>query len=173
VEAVALIVLSGYRGGGNGDSCNSPWGGRSWGHSMAVDDQLLLGRYQVGQLLAYGGMTEVHRGRDVVLGRNVAIKILRPDLARDATFLERFRREAQNSAALDHPAIVGVYDVGEEISSTGERLSFIVMEFVDGQTLREVLATEQRLQQQRALEIIAASVRRWSSVTGRGSSTAT
>jgi beta-lactam-binding protein with PASTA domain/predicted Ser/Thr protein kinase len=122
---------------------------------MTAQARLLGGRYQVGELLGYGGMAEVHRGRDLRLGRDVAIKMLRTDLARDATFQERFRREAQNSAALNHPAIVAVYDTGEEISSTGEKLPFIVMEFVNGRTLKEVLAAEQRLQPRRALEIIA------------------
>ena len=122
---------------------------------MTAQARLLGGRYQVGELLGYGGMAEVHRGRDLRLGRDVAIKMLRTDLARDATFQERFRREAQNSAALNHPAIVAVYDTGEEISSTGEKQPFIVMEFVNGRTLKEVLAQEQRLQPRRALEIIA------------------
>ncbi|MEV4348118.1 Stk1 family PASTA domain-containing Ser/Thr kinase [Actinoplanes sp. NPDC049596] len=122
---------------------------------MTAQARLLGGRYQVGELLGYGGMAEVHRGRDLRLGRDVAIKMLRTDLARDATFQERFRREAQNSAALNHPAIVAVYDTGEEISSTGEKQPFIVMEFVNGRTLKEVLAQEQRLPVRRALEIIA------------------
>src|SRR4051812_22701342 len=122
---------------------------------MTAQARLLGGRYQVGELLGYGGMAEVHRGRDLRLGRDVAIKMLRTDLARDATFQERFRREAQNSAALNHPAIVAVYDTGEEVSATGEKLPFIVMEFVNGRTLKEVLAQEQRIQPRRALEIIA------------------
>ena len=122
---------------------------------MTAQARLLGGRYQVGELLGYGGMAEVHRGRDLRLGRDVAIKMLRTDLARDATFQERFRREAQNAAALNHPAIVAVYDTGEEVSATGDRLPFIVMEFVNGRTLKEVLATEQRIQPRRALEIIA------------------
>jgi serine/threonine-protein kinase len=122
---------------------------------MTAQARLLGGRYQVGELLGYGGMAEVHKGRDLRLGRDVAIKMLRTDLARDATFQERFRREAQNSAALNHPAIVAVYDTGEEVSSTGEKLPFIVMEFVNGRTLKEVLAAEQRIQPRRALEMIA------------------
>jgi serine/threonine protein kinase len=122
---------------------------------MTAQARLLGGRYQVGELLGYGGMAEVHKGRDLRLGRDVAIKMLRTDLARDATFQERFRREAQNSAALNHPAIVAVYDTGEEISATGEKLPFIVMEFVNGRTLKEVLAAEQRIQPRRALEMIA------------------
>ncbi|HEY2948354.1 MAG TPA: Stk1 family PASTA domain-containing Ser/Thr kinase [Micromonosporaceae bacterium] len=113
------------------------------------------GRYQVGELLGYGGMAEVHRGRDLRLGRDVAIKMLRTDLARDATFQLRFRREAQNAASLNHPAIVAVYDTGEEVGATGETLPYIVMEFVNGRTLKEVLAAEGRLMPRRALEITA------------------
>jgi len=117
--------------------------------------RLLGGRYQVGELLGYGGMAEVHRGRDLRLGRDVAIKMLRTDLARDDTFQLRFRREAQNAASLNHPAIVAVYDTGEERGSAGESLPYIVMEFVNGRTLKEVLAAEGRLLPRRALEIVA------------------
>ncbi|MFI6823042.1 Stk1 family PASTA domain-containing Ser/Thr kinase [Micromonospora sp. NPDC050187] len=122
---------------------------------MTAQARLLGGRYQVGELLGYGGMAEVHRGRDLRLGRDVAIKMLRTDLARDATFQMRFRREAQNAASLNHPAIVAVYDTGEETAPTGETLPFIVMEFVNGRTLKEVLGAEGRLQPRRALEITA------------------
>jgi len=117
--------------------------------------RLLGDRYQVGELLGYGGMAEVHRGRDLRLGRDVAIKMLRTDLARDNTFQMRFRREAQNAASLNHPAIVAVYDTGEERLPSGEIIPFIVMEFVNGRTLKEVLAAEGRLQPRRALEICA------------------
>src|SRR5262245_35726881 len=117
--------------------------------------RLLGGRYQVGELLGYGGMAEVHKGRDLRLGRDVAIKMLRTDLARDDTFQLRFRREAQNAASLNHPAIVAVYDTGEEQGATGESLPYIVMEFVNGRTLKEVLAAEGRLMPRRALEITA------------------
>ncbi|MFF5172436.1 Stk1 family PASTA domain-containing Ser/Thr kinase [Micromonospora sp. NPDC000089] len=122
---------------------------------MTAQARLLGGRYQVGELLGYGGMAEVHRGRDLRLGRDVAIKMLRTDLARDATFQMRFRREAQNAASLNHPAIVAVYDTGEETAPTGETLPFIVMEFVNGRTLKELLGVEGRLQPRRALEICA------------------
>ena len=117
--------------------------------------RLLGGRYQVGELLGYGGMAEVHHGRDLRLGRDVAIKLLRIDLARDATFQMRFGREAQNAAALNHPAIVAVYDTGEERAPTGESLPYIVMEFVNGRTLKEVLTAEGPLLPRRALEISA------------------
>ncbi len=122
---------------------------------MTRNVRLLNGRYEVGELLGYGGMAEVHRGRDIRLGRSVAIKRLRSDLAGDAMFLDRFRLEAQNSATLNHPAIVAVYDTGEESRPTGEQVPFIVMELVDGRTLRDVLAAERRIRPRRALEMIA------------------
>ncbi|MBV9312385.1 MAG: Stk1 family PASTA domain-containing Ser/Thr kinase [Pseudonocardia sp.] len=116
--------------------------------------RLLSDRYELGDTLGYGGMSEVHRGRDVRLGREVAVKVLRADLARDPQFQLRFRREAQNAAALNHPAIVAVYDTGETETEFGA-LPYIVMEFVDGRTLREIVKTEGPLTQQRVLEVMA------------------
>lgn len=113
-------------------------------------------RYQVGELLGRGGMAEVHEGQDQRLGRRVAIKILRPDLARDPAFLARFRREAQSAASLNHPNIVAVYDTGEDALASGSNDSivpFIVMELVEGITLRELLRSGQPLVPERALEI--------------------
>ena len=75
--------------------------------------QQLSDRYELGEILGFGGMSEVHLARDVRLHRDVAVKVLRADLARDPSFYLRFRREAQNAAALNHPAIVAVYDTGE------------------------------------------------------------
>lgn len=119
-----------------------------------TETRLLGGRYQIGELLGYGGMAEVHRGRDERLGRDVAVKVLRADLARDSQFQARFRREAQNAASLNHPSIVAVYDTGEEATPEGT-LPFIVMEFVEGRTLKEVLTAEGRIMPQRAMEIVA------------------
>ncbi len=116
--------------------------------------RLLSNRYELGETLGYGGMSEVHKGRDVRLGRDVAIKVLRADLARDAQFQERFRREAQNSAALNHPAIVAVYDTGETQTEYGP-LPYIVMEFVDGRTLRDMVKTQGPLSGKRAMEVMA------------------
>ncbi|CRK60744.1 Serine/threonine protein kinase PrkC, regulator of stationary phase [Alloactinosynnema sp. L-07] len=116
--------------------------------------RLLSNRYEIGETIGYGGMSEVHRGRDVRLSREVAVKVLRADLARDPQFQERFRREAQNAAALNHPAIVAVYDTGETRTETGP-LPYIVMEFVDGRTLRDIVKTEGPLSGQRAMEIMA------------------
>ncbi|RZT83284.1 serine/threonine-protein kinase [Pseudonocardia sediminis] len=116
--------------------------------------RLLSERYELGGTLGYGGMAEVHHGLDTRLSRDVAVKVLRADLARDPQFQLRFRREAQNSASLNHPAIVAVYDTGEIASDFGP-LPYIVMEFVDGQTLREIVKTTGPLTQQRVVEVMA------------------
>ena len=116
--------------------------------------RLLSERYELGETLGYGGMSEVHKGRDMRLSRDVAVKVLRADLARDPQFQMRFRREAQNAAALNHPAIVAVYDTGETESEFGT-LPYIVMEFVDGQTLREIVKGTGPLPQQRVIEVMA------------------
>jgi eukaryotic-like serine/threonine-protein kinase len=116
--------------------------------------RLLSNRYELGETLGYGGMSEVHRGRDTRLSRDVAVKILRADLARDPTFQLRFRREAQNAAALNHPAIVAVYDTGETDSENGP-LPYIVMEYVEGRTLRDIVKTEGPLPPRRAMEVMA------------------
>ncbi len=112
---------------------------------------LLGGRYQLGELIGTGGMADVRRGRDVRLGREVAVKVLRPDLARDPSFQARFRREAQAAASLNVPSIVSVYDTGEDPYG----VPYIVMENVEGRTLRDVLHEEGRLLPQRALELTA------------------
>ena len=100
-------------------------------------------------------MAEVRKGHDTRLGRVVAIKRLRTDLASDATFQARFRREAQSAASLNHPAIVAVYDTGEEPASDGSGVSqpYIVMEFVAGRTLRDILRDGRKILPERALEI--------------------
>ncbi|GAA0931128.1 Stk1 family PASTA domain-containing Ser/Thr kinase [Pseudonocardia zijingensis] len=116
--------------------------------------RLLSERYELGEVLGYGGMSEVHRGLDTRLGRDVAVKVLRADLARDPQFQMRFRREAQNAAALNHPAIVAVYDTGEVESEFGP-LPYIVMEYVDGQTLREIVKTQGPLSQRQVIEVMA------------------
>jgi eukaryotic-like serine/threonine-protein kinase len=102
---------------------------------------LINDRYEVGETIGRGGMATVHLGRDLRLGRQVAIKVLRPELARDSTFHERFKREAQSVAALNHHSIVSVYDTGEILAVTDEGVDrpFIVMEYVPGRTLRELI----------------------------------
>ena len=120
---------------------------------MSDEPRLLGGRYQLGSLLGRGGMAEVRRARDLRLGRDVAVKQLRVDLATDSTFQARFRREAQSAAGLNHPNIVAVYDTGEEPDpTTGVQVPYIVMELVDGHTLREILRTGRQIQPEKALE---------------------
>jgi serine/threonine-protein kinase len=113
------------------------------------------GRYELGELLGRGGMAEVRKGTDTRLGRTVAVKRLRTDLASDVTFQARFRREAQSSASLNHPSIVAVYDTGEEPANDGSGVSqpYIVMEFVAGRTLRDILREGRKILPERALEI--------------------
>jgi serine/threonine-protein kinase len=116
--------------------------------------QHLSDRYELGEILGFGGMSEVHLARDTRLHRDVAVKVLRADLARDPSFYLRFRREAQNAAALNHPAIVAVYDTGEAETANGP-LPYIVMEYVDGVTLRDIVHTDGPIPPRRAIEIIA------------------
>lgn len=124
---------------------------------MEQTPRLLAGRYEVGELIGRGGMAEVHVGRDVRLGRTVAIKILREDLARDPSFQTRFRREAQSSAALNHPSIVAVYDTGEDVSTSANgstvNVPFIVMEYVEGHTVRDILRQGNPVPIDEAIEI--------------------
>ncbi len=124
---------------------------------MAEVPKLLGGRYEVGELLGRGGMAEVHDGYDSRLGRQVAIKMLRSDLARDQTFISRFRREAQSAAGLNHASIVAVYDHGEdaavEAGGAEVKVPFIVMEHVDGRTLRQFLTERGTLPPEEALRI--------------------
>ncbi|WP_408899670.1 Stk1 family PASTA domain-containing Ser/Thr kinase [Nocardioides sp. R1-1] len=102
-------------------------------------------------------MAEVRKGTDTRLGRVVAVKRLRTDLASDPTFQARFRREAQSSASLNHPAIVAVYDTGEERTThpdgSTEVVPYIVMEYVAGRTLRDILREGRKILPERALEI--------------------
>src|ERR1700750_159577 len=114
--------------------------------------RLLGGRYELDGVVGRGGMAEVYRARDLLLDRTVAIKTLRADLARDQTFQARFRREAQSAASLNHPSIVAVYDTGED-DTDGSHIPYIVMEYVDGRTLRDLLRDDRRLRPERALEI--------------------
>ena len=113
------------------------------GHPTLNTERILDGRYEVGELIGRGGMADVYLGRDSRLGRAVAIKVLRPDLARDPLFQSRFRREAQAVAGLNHASIVSVYDTGDQAPANGSpddpRLPFIVMEYVSGRTLRDLI----------------------------------
>ncbi|WP_432560435.1 Stk1 family PASTA domain-containing Ser/Thr kinase [Granulicoccus sp. GXG6511] len=111
-------------------------------------------RYELGRVIGRGGMAEVRRAYDTRLGRWVAIKELRPDLASDDTFQARFRREAQSAAGLNHPNIVAVYDTGEEYDPVSKlHIPYIVMELVEGHTLREILKDGRKILPERALEL--------------------
>jgi serine/threonine-protein kinase len=124
---------------------------------VSTAPRILGGRYEIGDLIGRGGMADVYLGHDARLGRQVAIKMLRSDLARDHNFLMRFRREAQSAASLNHPNIVAIFDSGEDevIDASGARhiLPFIVMEYVDGQTLRQRLAEVNRLDPAEAIKM--------------------
>jgi len=115
-----------------------------------TEPRVLGERYELGEGIGVGGMAEVFRGRDIRLGRDVAVKVLRADLAREPAFQGRFRREAQAAAGLNDPCIVSVFDTGET-----DGVPYIVMEYVEGRTLRDILQSEGRLLPQRALEVVA------------------
>ena len=110
---------------------------------MINNERLIAGRYRIGSLVGRGGMAEVYEGYDTRLGRTVAIKLLKSDLANDPSFEEKFRGEAQASARMAHPSIVRIYDAGEEetTDSNGNlvKTPFIIMELVKGKLLREVI----------------------------------
>lgn len=110
-------------------------------------DSLFGGRYKLGALIGSGGMADVYIAQDTRLAREVAVKVLRSDLARDPSFVARFRKEAFAAAGLNHPGIVAVYDSGEEPAP------YIVMELVNGRTLREIIHNGERVPLKRAVEI--------------------
>lgn len=114
----------------------------------------LGGRYRLGAKIGTGGMSDVYAATDELLGRDVAVKMMRPDLARDQTFLERFRREAQNAAKLNHPAIVAVYDTGQTPEEDGS-VPYIVMERVNGETLRDIMRDEGKMRLTDAAKVMA------------------
>jgi serine/threonine protein kinase len=110
--------------------------------------KLLGERYLLGAMIGTGGMADVYTAQDQRLSREVAVKILRSDLAQDPSFVSRFRKEAKAAAGLNHPGIVAVYDSGEDPAP------YIVMELVEGHTLRELIHEGERIECDRALEII-------------------
>ena len=125
---------------------------------MNENERLIAGRYRIGQLVGRGGMAEVYEGYDTRLGRTVAIKLLKSDLANDATFEAKFRQEAQASARMAHPSIVRIYDAGEEETADANgnvvKTPFIVMELVRGRLLRE-LTQEGAVEVTRAVKFIS------------------
>jgi tRNA A-37 threonylcarbamoyl transferase component Bud32 len=118
---------------------------------MAVTAEVLGNRYELGRLIGAGGMADVYEGFDRLLGRQVAVKIPHPQLARDPAFLVRFRREASMAASLAHPGVVAVYDSGQD-----DGISYMVMEYVEGATLSEVLRAEGAFAPSRAADLAIA-----------------
>src|ERR1700722_12725031 len=115
-----------------------------------MSDQVLGGRYRLQRHLARGGMAEVYLAHDQLLDRPVAVKVLFPELVQDPSLVERFRREAQSAARLNHPNIVSVYDFGEDAG-----VFYIVMEYFAGQTLSDIIRAESPLPPRRAVAIAA------------------
>ena len=110
---------------------------------MTEGTRLLASRYEVGALIGRGGMSDVHVGTDIRLGRRVAVKLLKPTLATDPRFRVLFREEAQKAARMAHPTIVRVFDAGEETvrepNGLETQVPYIVMEFVDGRLLKDIV----------------------------------
>jgi protein kinase-like protein len=117
----------------------------------------LGGRYELRSLLATGGMGQVWRGRDTLLDRDVAVKVLRSEYTGDRSFLERFRAEARHTAALSHPNIATLHDYGETEADGpggGEHVAWLVMELVEGESLADLLARESPLDPARAAGLL-------------------
>ncbi|GAA2760250.1 Stk1 family PASTA domain-containing Ser/Thr kinase [Actinopolymorpha rutila] len=128
--------------------------GPSGDAERTVPRRVLGGRYELHEELGHGGMAVVWAGIDLRLGRRVAVKTLRPEHAADSTFQARFRREAQSAASLNHHSIVAVYDNGEG-DLNGVSVPYIVMEYVEGRTLRDVLREGRPILPERALEVVS------------------
>ncbi|HEY8985249.1 MAG TPA: protein kinase [Streptomyces sp.] len=122
-----------------------------WGNGGLVGD----GRYRLTRRLGRGGMAEVFAAEDVRLGRTVAVKLLRSDLAEDPTSKARFTREAQSVAGLNHHSIVAVYDSGEDVMANGQAVPYIVMEIVEGRTIRDLLMNAEAPGPEQALIIVS------------------
>ena len=119
--------------------------------------RILSGRYELLEKIGDGGMAVVYKGKDKLLNRYIAVKILRPEFTKDATFVENFKRESQAAAGLSHPNIVGVYDVGRE-----GNINYIVMELIDGDTLNTIIEKEAPMDYRKVIDIskqVAAALR--------------
>lgn len=117
---------------------------------MIVKGQKINDRYEVRKLIGEGGMANVYLGYDTILERDVAIKVLRGDLADDEKFVRRFRREAQSASLLNHPNIVQIYDVGEDDGNF-----YIVMEYINGQTLKQLIKKRGKLSVPETIDIMS------------------
>ena len=110
--------------------------------------RILSGRYELLEKIGDGGMAVVYKGKDKLLNRFIAVKILRPEFTKDATFVENFKRESQAAAGLSHPNIVGVYDVGRE-----GNINYIVMELIEGDTLNKIIEKEAPMDYRKVIDI--------------------
>ena len=110
--------------------------------------RVLSGRYELLEKIGDGGMAVVYKGKDKLLNRFIAVKILRPEFTKDATFVENFKRESQAAAGLSHPNIVGVYDVGRE-----GNINYIVMELIEGDTLNKIIEREAPMDYRKVIDI--------------------
>ncbi|MCW2289358.1 serine/threonine-protein kinase [Leucobacter luti] len=120
------------------------------------EQRILAGRYAIGEFVGQGGMATVYRGTDTKLGRQVAIKVMKAELAGDDQFRSRFRQEAQSASRMAHPTVVRVFDAGDDLIQTADgakRLPFIVMEYVEGKNLRQLTA-ERKLSPSEACRIV-------------------
>ena len=117
---------------------------------MIVKGQKINDRYEIRKLIGEGGMANVYLGYDTILERDVAIKVLRGDLADDEKFVRRFRREAQSASLLNHPNIVQIYDVGEDDGNF-----YIVMEYINGQTLKQLIKKRGKLSVPETIDIMS------------------
>ena len=117
---------------------------------MDLIGKLLGNRYEIIEKIGIGGMATVYKARCKLLNRNVAVKILKDEFANDSEFIKRFQVEAQAAASLSHPNIVSIYDVGNE-----SNLHYIVMELIEGETLKEVIRTMGRLDWKEAVQVAA------------------
>ncbi|MBK5253776.1 MAG: Stk1 family PASTA domain-containing Ser/Thr kinase [Peptostreptococcaceae bacterium] len=113
-----------------------------------MSNRLLSGRYELLEKIGEGGMAVVYKAKDKLLNRFIAVKILRPEFTKDASFVENFKRESQSAASLSHPNIVGVYDVGRE-----GNINYIVMELIEGKTLSELIAEEAPMDYKKVIDI--------------------
>ena len=121
---------------------------RKTGESMLTAGMFVSDRYEIIEKIGAGGMSDVFKARDHILGRNVAIKVLKQEFAADVNFVTKFRTEAQSAAGLEHPNIVNIYDVGSE-----EGIYFIVMEYVEGVTLKTYIEKKVQLTYKEAVSI--------------------
>ena len=113
-----------------------------------ADNTMVDGSYRILCRIGSGGMADVYRAEDTHLGREVALKILHRRFAQDAEFVERFRREAQSAAGLQHPNVVGVFDRGQH-----DGTYYIAMEHLDGRTLKDIVADDAPMPQERVIEL--------------------